>query len=218
MLNYRCLVLDHDDTIFDSTHKVHYPAFLKTLATLRPDQKDLPFDQFVQMCHTLGFEKICDDVYHFDADELKIEYAIWKDYTRSTIPDPFDGIGDILKMFVAQGGKIVVISHSESTEIRRDYRTHFGFEPDLVFGWELGSAQRKPNPYPLNETLKLLELEPKDVLVLDDMRLGKLMAQALKVDFACAAWAYQSEFVKEDMKDSTYYLTSVDDLKPIIFK
>ncbi len=217
MLNYKCLILDHDDTIFDSTRTVHYPAFIETLTTLRPNQKDLPFNHFIEMCHTLGFEKICDDVYHFDADEMKTEYAIWKNYTGKTIPDPFIGIGSVLKDFVAQGGKIAVVSHSESTEIKRDYLTHFGFEPDLVFGWELGSSLRKPNPYPLNQTLSILNLQPQDCLVVDDMRLGKEMAQALNVDFACAAWAHQNPVIMADMKDSGYYLESIEDLRKLIF-
>lgn len=218
MINYKCLILDHDDTIFDSTKHVHYPAFLETLSTLRPDQKDLSFQDFIGMCHTLGFEKICDEVYHFDADEMKIEYAIWKNYTRKTIPEPFEGIGLILKDFVAQGGKIAVVSHSESDEIKRDYRTHFGFEPDLVFGWELGSSLRKPNPYPLTQTLSLLRLQPKECLVLDDMRLGKEMAQAMNVDFAWAAWAHQNETIQASMKDSAFVLNSVEDLRKLIFR
>jgi len=217
MIHYKCLILDHDDTIFDSTRHVHYPAFLETLRTLRPTQTDLSFTDFIEMCHTLGFERICDDVYHFDADELKIEYAIWKNYTGKTIPEPFAGIGAILKEFVSQGGKIVVVSHSESAEIKRDYRTHFGFEPDLVFGWELGSELRKPNPYPLEETLKQLNLKPEDCLVLDDMRLGKEMAEALGVDFACAAWAHDSPVIRADMSDSAIVLETIGELRKLIF-
>jgi phosphoglycolate phosphatase-like HAD superfamily hydrolase len=219
MINYKCLVLDHDDTIFDSTRSVHYPAFIETLTALRPDKKDLPFDEFIEMCHTHGFEKICDDIYHFDDQELKIEYEIWKSYTKKTIPQPFDGIAEILKRYVELGGKIVVVSHSESSEIKRDYKTHFGFEPDMVFGWELGSDQRKPHAYPLLQTLELLHLKAKDCLVLDDMRLGKEMAEKVNVDFVCAAWAHRNEKIQNDMKKlSPIYLENVEDLAKIIFK
>jgi beta-phosphoglucomutase-like phosphatase (HAD superfamily) len=92
MITYKCLILDHDDTIVDSTKTIHYPAFLETLAILRPSQQDLSFTDFITMCHTLGFEKICDEVYHFDADEMKTEYAIWKDHTQRQTPLPFEGI------------------------------------------------------------------------------------------------------------------------------
>ena len=219
MITYKCLFLDHDDTIFDSTRTIHYPAFLKTLSTLRPSQTDLSYESFFEMCHELGFERICDEVYHFDADELKIEYAIWKQFTKASIPHPFDGIGLILIEYIKQGGKIVVVSHSESSEIKRDYRTHFGFEPDLVFGWELGSAFRKPNPYPMIQALQTLQLKPEDCLVIDDMRLGLEMAQLMNVAFACAAWSHSSKKIKSEMmKSSTFYLDNVKDLIPLIFK
>lgn len=218
MLNYKCLILDHDDTIVDSTKTIHYPAFLETLSTLRPTQKDLSFTDFITMCHSLGFEKICDEVYHFDQDEMKIEYAIWKDHVQRQSPLPFDGITEILQEFVKQGGLIAVVSHSESTEIKRDYLTHFGFEPNLVYGWELGPQQRKPHPYPLIQILDKLALKPQECLVLDDMRLGKEMAKALKVDFAYAGWAHQNPTIKADMSDSDYFLEKVDDLKKVIFK
>ena len=35
MLKYPCLVLDHDDTVMDSTTHVHHPAFLVSLAVIR---------------------------------------------------------------------------------------------------------------------------------------------------------------------------------------
>ena len=36
-VRYQCLVLDHDDTVVNSTASVNYPAFVQTLKTLRPD-------------------------------------------------------------------------------------------------------------------------------------------------------------------------------------
>ena len=35
MLNYRCLVLDHDDTVVRSEETVNYPSFLEALKVLR---------------------------------------------------------------------------------------------------------------------------------------------------------------------------------------
>ena len=36
MLRYPCLVLDHDDTVMDSTAHIHYPAFLDEMQQMRP--------------------------------------------------------------------------------------------------------------------------------------------------------------------------------------
>ena len=35
-MRYRCLILDHDDTVVNSTATIHYPAFLEALKLLRP--------------------------------------------------------------------------------------------------------------------------------------------------------------------------------------
>lgn len=218
MIRYRCLLLDHDDTVFDSTRHIHYPAFLETLKQLRPNDPPLPFSQFLHWCHNLGFQRIIDEVYHFDNDELRTEYAIWKHYTQAHIPLPFEGMKDLLTRFRNEGGIIVVVSHSESTEIKRDYRTHFGFEPDLVFGWELGIDRRKPNAYPVTETLKRFSVEAKDCLMVDDMRMGLEMVTAFGIDFAVAGWSHGEPAILDDMKSaSTYVLMGVDALYDLLF-
>jgi len=38
--------------------------------------------------------------------------------------------------------------------ILRDYRTHFGLEPDALFGWDIPEEYRKPHPYALQQILK----------------------------------------------------------------
>ena len=37
-MRYQCLVLDHDDTVVNSTATINYPAFVQTLQKLRPEQ------------------------------------------------------------------------------------------------------------------------------------------------------------------------------------
>jgi phosphoglycolate phosphatase/pyrophosphatase PpaX len=218
MIRYRCLLLDHDDTVFDSTRHIHYPAFLETLSQLRPNDPPLPYSTFLHWCHALGFQKIIDEVYHFDKDELSTEYAIWKQYTQKHIPEPFEGMKDLLIRYHEEGGRIVVVSHSESSEIKRDYLTHFGFEPDLVFGWELGIDQRKPNPYPVETTLQTLNLLPKDCLMVDDMRMGLDLVKPFGIAFALASWSHGEPEIVNDMKSaSTYVLESVEALSKLVF-
>lgn len=47
MLRYPCLVLDHDDTVVQSTPTVNYPSFLETLKVLRPEMK-MTLEQFLR--------------------------------------------------------------------------------------------------------------------------------------------------------------------------
>ena len=38
-MKYKCLVLDHDDTVVESTASMHYPSFVETINILRPGLK-----------------------------------------------------------------------------------------------------------------------------------------------------------------------------------
>ena len=44
-MNYKCLILDHDDTVVDSTATVHYPAFLAFMEQLRGGT-DITLEQY----------------------------------------------------------------------------------------------------------------------------------------------------------------------------
>ena len=212
-MRYKALILDHDDTVVDSTKSIHYPAFLETLRTLRPSESFLSYADFTHHCHEYGFQDLCDRRYGFTSGEMEIEYRIWKSYTTQAIPEPFEGWSELFNRFRNLGGQVVVISHSERKEIERDYHKHFGFIPELVYGWELGPEQRKPNPYPLADALSRLALNRRDVLVVDDMRLGQIMAHTVGVDFAWAGWTHENPVLIETLKNSSdRYFASLDEL------
>ena len=217
MLRYKCLLLDHDDTIVESTKEIHYPSFLETLRTLRPSEEAISLHDFVSLCYHPGFMGLCDK-YGFNKDEMVKEYAIWKSYTRAHTPDAYPGIKEILLRFKAEGGKIVVISHSESTEILRDYEANFKFVPDLIFGWELGEEKRKPYVYPLDETLRILDLKPFECIMIDDLKLGMTMVRQRGIPFVAAGWSHFIDAIKDELKvEADYYCSEVDELIPILF-
>ena len=187
MKRYACLVLDHDDTVVRSEETVNYPSFLETLAKLRPGQTiDLP--AFTRWCFSPGFAALCLEHFGFSQEELNLQFEMWLQYVRTHIPPAFDGIGDVIRRQKAEGGLVCVVSHSSQENILRDYRTHFGLEPDCIFGWELGAQYRKPNPYPLDEIMKRYSLDASDLLMVDDLKPGYDMAKTRNVDFAWAGW------------------------------
>ena len=53
-MRYQCLVLDHDDTVVNSTATINYPAFVQTLQKLRPDVH-MTLDDFF----SYSFERSC---------------------------------------------------------------------------------------------------------------------------------------------------------------
>lgn len=187
MLKYKCLVLDHDDTVVQSMKTMSYPFFLYVLSIFRPGET-MAFDEYVRDCHHYGFAELCRLRFGFTHEELSQEHGMWMDYVLSHTPDPYLGIDCILRRQKEAGGLICVVSHSSANNILRDYSAHFGFHPDAVYGWELPEAQRKPNPYPLLDIMERYRLSPNEMLVVDDMKLSCKMASPLGVKVAYAGW------------------------------
>jgi len=218
MIRYKCLVLDHDDTVVMSTKEVHYPAFLEMLVLLRPNIH-ISQEEFIAYNFNIGFQKLCYDVLRLDEEEMKIEYDIWKKHTRNTIPKPFPGMKELLIKYKNQGGIIIVSSHSESFEIKRDYRENFGFEPDMIFGWDIEAELRKPNPYCLDSIMHYYHLTNNDVLMVDDAKSGYLMCKERNVRFVGNCYYDSSPEIKLFLKkNADFTIESVAELYPIIFK
>lgn len=212
-IRYRCLILDHDDTAVRSTPEIHYPSFIKALSVLRPDMEPFRLEDFILHCFEPGFSELCKDVLRLNDEEQEYQYKVWLDYTRK-VPEFYPGFADLLKEYKKLGGIITVVSHSESRRIERDYRARCGIIPDLIFGWELEAHQRKPNPYPVDEIIKRFGLERSEILVVDDLKPGLVMAKRCGVEFAAAGWSHSVEKIRNYMMENAdYYFSTIDKLR-----
>ena len=218
MLNYRCLVLDHDDTVVQTEKTLGYPYFCEILQQFRPGET-ISFEDYVLDCHNHGFAEMCRLRWNFTPEEQKEEYRGWMEYIMTHIPDTFAGIGDVIRRQKQEGGLICVVSHSSTENITRDYKHHFGVLPDAIYGWDLPKEQRKPNPYPLLDIMKKYQLAPSEILVVDDMKLAWKMAHPLQVPIAFAAWG-KLEFpeLSKEMKElCDYHFESPTELEKFLF-
>lgn len=204
MLKYPCLVLDHDDTVVQSEKTLGYPFFKDFVQKIRPGVI-VTYEEYVRGCHEMVFTDMCRKKWQFTDEELLEEYTTWKEYTRTHIPAAFPGIGDVIRRQTESGGLLCVVSLSGEENIRRDYREHFGVEPDMVYGWDLPEHQRKPYPYPLLDIMNRFGLKPRELLVVDDMKLAWKMARPLNVPIAFAAWG------KQDFPDLTQEMKQLCD-------
>ena len=219
MLKYTCLVLDHDDTVVQSEKTLGYPHFCNTLAEIRPGST-YSLSDYVLTCHRLGFVEMCRQRWNFTEQELRDEHKSWQDYILTHIPPPFPGIAEVILRQKKEGGLVCVVSHSAKDTIVRDYREHFGIEPDAVYGCELPENQRKPSAYPLNDIMSRFNLTPKDLFVVDDTKLAHTMAKSVGAEIGFAAWS-KAEFpmLKEEMNtlcDFTFDTTA--QLDEFLFK
>ena len=211
------MVLDHDDTTVNSTATVHYPCFVEYMEKYFPNVSMSLEDYFLYNFNpgvVEMFTKICGMTWNQMLDEEKY----WKEYVKHHVPKAYPGIMEILLEKKKLGGKICVISHSFSDNIRRDYRENDLPEPDLIFGWEYPPEQRKPAVYPLEQIMKTFGMKPEELLVVDDLKPGYDMAKAAGVPFAAAGWANDIPRIESYMRANCgLYFKTVKELERYLF-
>ena len=217
-MKYKCLVLDHDDTVVSSTATIHYPCFIEYLEKYYPHLvKNYTLESyFVKNFHPGVVELFTDEI-GMNADELRHEEEYWRSYVKNHIPTAYDGIGEIIADFKRRGGIVAVDSHSYTEYIVRDYEHNSLPSPDVIYGWDIPKHKRKPAPDTLFELMEKYFLSPREILVVDDLKPGYDMARAAGVDFAAAGWAYDVPEIADFMrKNCDFYLSRVEDLKKIL--
>ena len=187
-MTYRCLVLDHDDTVVNSTATIHYPAFVAFMEQLRGGT-DISLEDYFVYNFDPGVLPFFHDIVGLSDEEMVAEEAFWREYVKHHVPQAYPGMKELLWDYKTAGGILCVTSHSFSDYIRRDYAANGLPEPDLIFGWEVPKAIRKPEPHSLFEIERRFGLKPEELIVLDDLKPGYDMAKAAGVPFAAAGWA-----------------------------
>ena len=156
---------------------------------------------------------MCREDYGLSDAELDDELRFWKAYVREHVPSAYPGIREMMERQKAEGGLVCVVSHSLDFNIRRDYRENGLPEPDAVYGWEQPLERRKPSPWPLQEIMRRFELQPRDLLMIDDLKPGYDMARACGVDFAAVGWANDIPAIERFMRGNCrWYFKTVPEL------
>jgi len=209
-MRFPCLVLDHDDTVVNSTATVHFPSFLEFLKL-----KGLPDDYTLEDYFRKNFHPGVIELFRsagIDGELMAEEERFWNEYVQQHVPKAYDGIRELLWEQKNAGVKLCVISHSYKQNILRDYRENGLPEPDLVFGWECPREQRKPSPHCVFEIMKHYGFKPEELLVIDDLKPGHDMARAAGVNFAAAGWANDIPEIESFMRFSSdiYFKTAAE--------
>ena len=216
---YKCLVLDHDDTVVDSSASIHYPSFVEYLKIARPHLADkYTLEEYFEKNFEPGILQLFTDEIGLSDEELKEEEAFWREYVKNHIPNAYPGMSEIIADFKAGGGILVVDSHSLTDNIIRDYKANGLPEPDYIYGWDIPKEMRKPAPGTLLDLMERYDLRPEEILVVDDLKPGDDMARAAGVDIAAAGWAHNVSGISSFMRaNCEYFCKSPEDLRKILF-
>lgn len=219
-MKYKCLVLDHDDTVVDSSASIHYPSFVEYLKVARPHLADkYTLEEYFEKNFEPGILELFTEEIGLSEEELAEEEQFWREYVKNHIPNAYPGISEIIAEFKARGGIVAVDSHSLTENILRDYKKNNLPEPDIIYGWDIPKEMRKPAPGTLFDLMKKYNLKPEEILVVDDLKPGYDMARAAGVDIAAAAWAHNVKGIAEFMQaNCEYFCKSVEDLRKVIFE
>ena len=215
-MRYKCLVLDHDDTVVNSTATIHYPSFLAYLRRVRPGLH-YTLEEYFDRNFDPGVLAFFGGELGFSEQEMAEEFRFWQEYVKTRVPEAYPGIREILERHRAAGGLIAVISHSISDNIRRDYRENSLPEPDAIYGWELAEEQRKPHPWPMQNLMLRFGLQPEEILMVDDLKPGYDMCRACGVPFAAAGWANDVPQIETFMRrNCDFYFKTVQELNEFL--
>lgn len=218
-MKYKCLVLDHDDTVVSSTAEIHFPCFVEYLELTRPHiASKWTLEEYLIKNFHPGITSILRDELGMDEAEMKREIDYWASYVENHIPTAFSGISEIISDFKRSGGIVAVDSHSLLKYIERDFTHNKLPTPDIIYSWDLPEEERKPSPHTLFDLMKKYSLSPSEIIVVDDLKPGYDMARSAGVDFAAAGWAYNVPEIEAFMRNNCdFYLETVEDLRKILF-
>ena len=219
-MKYKCLVLDHDDTVVDSTQSIHFPCFLSFLRKYRKTLVDrYTVEGFLEKNFIPGIIPFFKEEIGLSDEELILEEEYWREYVKGHIPKVYDGIREIISSFISKGGIVAISSHSFRHYIERDYKENNLPLPSDIFGWELDRDKRKPSTYAIDTLIKKYSLTRDEILVVDDLKTGFDMARAAGVDFAAAGWAYNVPLIESFMREHCdFYLENVNELYKLLFE
>ena len=103
----------------------------------------------------------------------------------------------------------------EPADFQEYWQNHLNSEAAVKKFWEEAAGpgrpalspeeKRKPHAYPLDAIMEALGLSNRDLLMVDDLKLGLDMAKSRSVDFAWAGWSDTAFVTRDFMKQNATY-------------
>lgn len=146
-LRYRCLGLDHDDTVVDSTATIHHPCFQAFLDEVRPGRGSI-WRRICWKISPAAFRRCARGRYGLTEAEMARELQFWDAYVAAHVPRAYSGMAAFWPATGQQGEALCRLplalrQHPPGLPGKRPA----GAGPDLRLGRTAGAApSRMPIP------------------------------------------------------------------------
>lgn len=207
-------IFDFDDTIVNSTPEIHYKAY-KVFCEMT-NRKPLTLEKYYVELFEKTYVEFIRDM-NLTLEEYQIEFENWKLYTSTIKPEPFYKIMDILRKIKNSGHKLVICSQSNREAIE-NFFNETDIMPDLIIAGDREHSERnKPYNYPINTVKKMYGVDNSQIIVIDDMKPGLIMAKNNCVKSIGVLYCgYHDKLAKSIKKLSTVVAESTDELEKFI--
>ena len=183
MKQYKAIFFDIDGTLLDTFEMNFVP-----LTRLVQDELGIPFT--LEQTKPLCFQPGLTTMRQLGFPDVEASYARWvaavNAYEKGAVP--FDGMIETLTALQNAGIRLAIVS----SKMHKQYGIDMGpwdmdrFMETAVLAED--TEKHKPNPEPLLECLRRMNLQPKDVLYVGDGPSDSEAACNAGIDFGFAAW------------------------------
>ena len=208
MKKYKAVIYDIDGTVLNTLNMNMYPLMKIIKEELN---EDWTFEEVLKFAAYPGM-KVMEELNIKDKEKT---YARWVQYVNEYEEGAtlYEGFEDVFSKSEEAG----IIQAIVSAKTKAQYQNDMGqkgldkYMKATILAED--TDKHKPDPTPLLECLKKLQLQPDEVIYIGDTKSDELASKNAHIDFGYAKWG---NVAQEEMKDETIVLEKTIDLLKLI--
>ncbi|EAL51181.2 hypothetical protein EHI_050370 [Entamoeba histolytica HM-1:IMSS] len=186
----------------------------------RPEDQIISLEEWYKVLWDHTTMQLLIDILKLTDEELEKISFEWRECYKKYKPIMFNGFWEFLEEFKRRGGIICICSHGLKQVIEDFYQSYNEGEiiPDSIYGYDSKHPEYcKPFTFPIEDILQKFHLQKKDIVVIDDLSYGLIMAKNSGVDSIGTVYGEGHDLIKPKITAiSKKVVSSVEELKNYI--
>ncbi len=208
MKDYQAVLYDIDGTLLNTVNMNLYPL-------LRIIKEELGQEWALEdVLKYMSYPGVA-TLKELNIPNLEETYQRWVRYVNEYEEGatPYHGVNELLETMRRRGIRQAVVSSKKRAQYRIDMGGN-GLDRYMETAvLEEDTTRHKPDPAPILECLRRMDLGPQEVLYVGDTRSDSLAAQAAGVDFGYAKWGSVEQ---QTVEYAAYVLAAPQDLSNLM--